>query len=224
MTSARSATPGIALWWLICLALGAPAWAMKWVPLAQATSTWPALAQCWALHPDAALQQPAWVWWTTAWLHGSEQHLTRNLLALALIALLGAASHVTPRSAIVWALAWPATHLGMLAQPGSLHTYIGMSGVLHAGVAIVAIQQIELAHNRERQFMGWGLLIALGIKILMENPWSHILIQPTGSDITVAPWSHLSGSVLGVILYLCSSVTKQLIRTTRQTPRTRTLI
>jgi len=222
MSPARPATAGILLWCLTSLLLGAPAWWAGWVPLDQSPQTWPALAQSWALHPDAGLEQPAWVWWSTAWLHGSALHLSRNLVALGLIALIAAACGVSTRAAIAWALAWPLTHLGMLWQP-TLHTYIGMSGVLHAGVAVLCAQQIETGRQRRLQLLGWVMLLGLGFKIIMENPWHIQLERPPGSDITVAPWAHLSGIVAGITLYLFSSVTKQLTGVTRLTPATRTL-
>ena len=222
MTPARSAAAGIALWWLVCLMLGLPAWWVGWVPLDQSPQTWSALAQTWAMHPDAGIHQPVWVWWSTGWLHGSALHLSRNLMALGLMALLAATSGVSTRAAIVWALTWPLTHLGMLLQP-ALHTYIGMSGVLHAGVAVLCAQHIESGQPRLLKQFGWLLLFGLGFKIFMENPWHMPLEHPPGSDITVAPWAHLSGSVAGITLYMLSSVTKRLICVTRLTPATRTL-
>ncbi|MGC4062988.1 MAG: rhomboid family intramembrane serine protease [Aquabacterium sp.] len=222
MTPGRAATSGILLWWLISLLLALPAWWMGWVPLDQAPSTWPAQAQSWALHPDAGLRQPPWVWWSAAWLHGSALHLHRNLAALGLIALLATASEVSPRTALVWALAWPLTHLGMLLEPG-LHTYVGMSGVLHAGLAALCLQQLESGASRWHKWLAWFLLACLVGKILMENPWHNVLSRPATSDITVAPWAHLSGSVAGITLYVFSSVAKRLISVTRLTPVPRTL-
>jgi len=222
MKPRRPAAAGILLWWLISLLLAVPAWWTGWVPLDQTSSSWPTLAQSWALHPDAGLHQAPWVWWSTAWLHGSALHLQRNLMALALIALLAAAYGSSARTALVWALAWPLTHLGMLMQP-ALHTYIGMSGVLHAGVAILCLQQIEQNAPPWPKRLAWIMLIGLGAKILMENPWHNGLVRPAGSDITVAPLAHLSGSAAGITLYLFSSVTKRLICVTRLTPVPRTL-
>lgn len=213
---------GILLWWALCLALACPAWWIGPVPLDQPTSTWTPLAQSWALHPDAGLRQPAWTWWSTAWLHGSALHLARNLMALGLIALLGTACRVSVTSAVIWALVWPLTQLGMLAQP-EWHTYIGLSGVLHGGVAVIAMQQIGNNKTNPLKYVGWALLLGLVFKILMENPWQHPLIQTIGSDITVAPWAHLSGTTSGIALYLISSVTKHLRRVTRLTPARRTL-
>ena len=222
MSLARPAMTGMLWWCLTSLLLGLPAWWAGWVPLDQAPQTWPPLAQSWALHPDAGWQQAPWVWWTTGWLHGSALHLSRNLMALGLIALLAAAGSVSTRAAIVWALAWPLTHLGMLLQP-TLHTYIGMSGVLHAGFAVLCAQQIESGQQQRLRLLGWIMLTGLGFKIIMENPWHIQLERPPGSDITVAPLAHLSGSVAGITLYVFSAVIQRLICVTRLTPATRTL-
>jgi len=198
---------GALAWCALCVALGLPAWLMPPVSLPSDPATWPALAQAWALHPDAGLQQPPWVWWSSAWLHGSAQHLNRNLIALGLMAALGVASQVPTRSAVLWALAWPLTQLGML-WPGSglLHTYVGLSGVLHAGAAVLAMQGVLQRRHPAYRLSGALLLLGLAAKVIMENPWQHTLIQPIGSDITVAPWAHLSGIGAGAILCLCSTL------------------
>lgn len=213
---------GLLLWWALCLAMAGPAWWIGPVPLHQPSTTWSPLAQTWALHPDAGLNQPAWVWWTTVWLHGSTLHLTHNLMAIGLIALLGWACRISLTSALIWALAWPLTQLGMLAQ-AQWHTYIGLSGVLHGGVAVIAMQQIMQKQAGPLKYVGWALLSGLLFKIIMENPWQYPPIQTNGSDITVAPWAHLSGSTAGITLYVISSVTKHLQGMTRLTPERRTL-
>ncbi len=100
--------------------------------------------------------------------------------------------------ALAWALAWPLTHLGMLAQSG-LHTYIGMSGVLHAGLSIWCIHQITPKNTPRFKAMGWLVFSGLSIKILMENPLTLTLIHAPGSDITVAPWAHFSGLMAGLL-------------------------
>lgn len=205
--TARQPLVGILLWWALCAALALPAWHMGWVPLNQVDATWPAQAQAWALHPDAGMQQNAWAWWTTAWLHGSATHLSHNLLALGLIAVLGALSRMPPRAALAWAIAWPLTHLSLLAQPAPLHTYIGLSGVLHAGVAVIAIQQVTAPRASPDKWVGRLLLLGLMGKILMENPWHHPLIRAAGSDINVAPWAHFGGALAGVFISLLISVT-----------------
>lgn len=195
---------------------------MGWVPLDQPVASWPSWAQQLALHPDRGLHQPAWAWWTAAWLHGSAQHLYRNLGALALIAAMGWSARVSVQSALIWFLAWPATQIGMLGQP--LHTYIGLSGVLHAGVGVIALHQLGNSDTRSHRIMGYLLAAGLILKILMENPWQHALIKPPGSDINVAPWAHLSGALSAAFICLFASVTNRLPSVKRLTRGRRTLI
>lgn len=198
-------------WLLVGLALGVPAALAGWVPLDQTDSAWPAWARSWALHPDqgwTGLSPQAL--WTCAWLHGSATHLYRNLAALLLLIPFGISLRVDARAALAWLLAWPLTHIGMLNQP--LHTYIGMSGALHSGAIIIALNVVlgtlsaptssSMPIDRHQKISAWILLIGLILKIIMENPWQHVLIRSVASDINVAPWAHLSGVVAGAALYI----------------------
>ena len=93
------------------------------------------------LAPQPGCQQSPASWRATAWVHGSEPHLWRNLAGVALIAAMGWTARVGPATTLAWLLAWPLTHMGMLWRP-ELTSYVGLSGVLHAGAAIVALHQI----------------------------------------------------------------------------------
>lgn len=205
--------------------LGLPAVLAGWVPLDQPHTSWPAWAQTMALHPDAGWHQPLRAWWAAAWLHGSPAHLQHNLLALAALAALGTVLRASPRAALAWFLAWPLTQAGMLAHH-PLHTYIGLSGVLHAGAAILAwdgLLGIRKHPGRTPRIPAAILLIGVVLKILMENPWHYTLIRPAGSDINVAPWAHLSGAVAGTLMFLFTSVTALTVGVKRLTQPPRTL-
>lgn len=191
----------------MCLFLGIPAACLGWVPLDQPDTSWPSWASQMALHPNQPWYQSPWNWWSAAWLHGSAQHLQRNLMALSLIAALGYTARVPERTAWAWFFAWPITQLGMLGQP--LHVYIGLSGVLHAGAALIALHQVTKSTTPSGQILGYALLGALIFKILMENPWQHTLIRPPGSDINVAPWAHVSGALSALLTHLFASVTNR---------------
>jgi membrane associated rhomboid family serine protease len=240
LTCARQAShrrdaAGAQIWLGLALALAAPSACLEWVPLDQPAQTWPALAQALALHPDAGWHQAPWVWWTTAWLHGSPSHLHHNLVAATLLAIAGALSRLPPAMALAAWMAWPLTHAGMLVG-APLHTYIGLSGVLHAQAAIVALHWLTApaehlpGHLPSHLFFSKipkisGLLLGSGLifKILMENPWQHPLIQSAGSDITVAPWAHLSGTAAGIALGLFTSVTARFADVKGLTRKPRTL-
>lgn len=189
----------ILLWWAVGLCLAVPACWLDPVPLSQPIMSWPAQAQTWVMQPVAGWHQPLWSWWTTAWLHGSDRHLQQNLIGTGFVLLLGSTPHARLSCAVAWLMAWPLTHLLMLLQPG-LDSYVGLSGVLHAGLAVWCMHQITQTETAGFKWMGWIVLAGMICKIFMENPWQRALIQPTGSDITVAPWAHLSGLFSGLLV------------------------
>lgn len=145
--------------------------------------------------PGRALQQP-WRLWTAAWVHWSPQHLAINLSGAALLAALGRAARVGWGAAAAWLLAWPLTHAGLWVRPELAH-YGGLSGVLHAGAAVVAV---HLLAGREpgRRAAGAALLLGLGAKLLHEAPWGPVLQPLAGSNLSLAPWAHASGVLAGL--------------------------
>jgi rhomboid family GlyGly-CTERM serine protease len=145
--------------------------------------------------PSLAWSQP-WRTWTAAWVHYSLLHLLANLVGCALVAALGIAARAPDRTAVAWLVAWPLTQLGLLLRPDLLH-YGGLSGVLHAGVAAVAVHLIVSARGA-RRLIGIGILVGVASKIGFEAPWGEALRQLPGWDIAVAPFAHVSGFVAGV--------------------------
>ncbi|MGE5452591.1 MAG: hypothetical protein ACM3VZ_12220 [Acidobacteriota bacterium] len=188
---------GAVSWIGLCLLLAGPAWV--WPPIAlDHPLTWPAAIQPLILHPDQGWHQTLSSWWSTAWVHGSAPHLYRNLGGVALLAALGWTAGVSWRATVSWALAWPLTHVGMLWRP-ELTSYIGLSGVLHAGAAIIATHQILTPPFPSSRRLGAILLTGLALKIIMENPWGAVLILSSSSAIKVAPWAHFSGVMAGLV-------------------------
>jgi rhomboid family GlyGly-CTERM serine protease len=165
----------------------------------------------WDWQPGLALQQP-WRVWTSACLHWSPQHLAMNLLGTGLIALLGWRAAVPSADALAWALAWPLTQFGLLWQPALLH-YAGLSGVLHAGVAIVACRLLRSGPSRTRRI--GGLLVAgMVLKLLFESPWHGATQAVPGLDFALAPAAHVSGAVMGLLCcVLCGALLRLLVRT-----------
>lgn len=162
--------------------------------------------------PSLALTNP-WRAFTAIAVHYSHLHLTANLAGAALVAALGFAARVPTASTIAWAAAWPLTQIGLLSKPELLH-YGGLSGVLHAGVAVVAVHLIAAGATAQR-WVGGALLIGLCAKVLNESPWGPALRHPPGWDIAIAPLAHATGLVAG----LGCAVIAECIRR-RATPRT----
>ena len=174
-----------AAWPLLCAALAALSLWLWWQPAGR-----------WDWQPALAIQQP-WRWMTAAGVHWSGMHLAANLLGLLMVALLGARAGCRGQATLAWALAWPATHGALLFQPQLLH-YGGLSGVLHAGVA-VACCQLLVAPTRPHKRIGVALLLGLLAKVALEAPWLSPLRASQGWDILIAPAAHASGALAGAL-------------------------
>ncbi len=175
--------PGVA-WVLVAALIAGPAWWLGPVPFSSPL----------ALHPPAGLSgnSPS-TWWTPAWAHASPDHLRANLLACAMVALLGVAAHLPARAALAWLLAWPATHLLLLLDP-RLAAYVGASGVLHAAAAIVGVS----LWRSGRQGAGGLWLLVLGAKVLHDLSLGLPTFVRPGLDTPVSALSHLTGTLCGL--------------------------
>ncbi|HEY0957050.1 MAG TPA: rhombosortase, partial [Roseateles sp.] len=95
-------------------------------------------------------------------------------------------------------LALPLTQAGLLLRP-ELQRYAGLSGVLHALVAIAALALLARA-GRERR-IGAAIAAGLAVKLLLENPLGPVLRSTPGFDFAVAPLAHLTGAVAGLLAW-----------------------
>lgn len=171
-----------------------------WASLAMLLCVLALLAQ--ALPHEALDWQPAraahepWRAFSAAAVHYSGMHLAANLVGAALVAALGLAARLPPRSALAWVAAWPLTQALLAWRPELAH-FGGLSGVLHAGVAVAAVHLLARATG-VRRWIGAALLAGLVAKVLGEAPWGAVLRHPEGWDIAVAPLAHATGLVAGV--------------------------
>ncbi len=185
-------------WCGVALVLALPALVLGASPLDPASAPPLHAALLWTR--EAAQQSPwqgLWRCWTAAWVHGSAMHLAANLVAVLLVALLGVVARVPPPAAWAWAAAWPLTQLGLLLD-ARLPAYGGLSGVLHAGVAVVAVWLL-CAAPRVRG-LGGLLLGGLLLKVGIEAPWREALVASPGLGIAVAPLAHATGVVAGAVM------------------------
>jgi rhomboid family GlyGly-CTERM serine protease len=146
--------------------------------------------------PALALREP-WRAASAALVHWSPQHLAMNLAGCAALALLGWRAMLGPRAVAAWALAWPLTQLGLLAQPALRH-YGGLSGVLHAAAAIVAASLLARSTGGRQRMVGGLLLGGLVVKIALEQPWGPATTAVAGWDFALAPAAHASGALAGL--------------------------
>jgi rhomboid family GlyGly-CTERM serine protease len=152
----------------------------------------PALTLLLDWQPRLAGSEP-WRAWSAAFVHYSALHVIGNAAGLAIVAAYGLASRVPARLAAAWFVAWPLTQLGLLVQPALAH-YGGVSGVVHAGVAIVSLHLI-IAGPR---WLGALVFSGLVVKVLSESPWGPPLRHFDGFDIAIAPLAHASGLAAGM--------------------------
>jgi rhomboid family GlyGly-CTERM serine protease len=139
-------------------------------------------------------------------VHWSVGHLLANLAGCAVLAWLGLAASLPARCTRAWLLAWPLTHVGLLLLPDLQH-YGGLSGVLHAGVAI-AVVELLFRQGRDR-LLGAAIAAGLLLKLLLEQPFGAAMRQVPGWDIAVVPFAHLSGAIAGLACALLLSINWQ---------------
>ena len=159
--------------------------------------------------PQHALDQP-WRWWSAAFVHWSALHLVANLAGSVVVAAFGVAARVPRRATWAWLAAWPITHAALAWQPLLLN-YGGLSGVLHAGVAVAALHLAWREQGRRRA-IGWAVLAGLAVKLALERPWAGPTQQVAGWDFAIAPLAHLTGVGAGL---LCGAVAE--VVTSRRT-------
>jgi len=163
--------------------------------------------------PTLAWSQP-WRLWTAAFVHLSPLHLQANLLGCAVVAAFGIVARVPGHATWAWLAAWPLTHAALALQPLLLH-YGGLSGLLHAGVAIAA-WQLAWRTRRQSRLIGWAVLGGLAAKLALEQAWVGPTQAVAGWDIPIAPLAHLTGAVAGL---LCAALAQRIA--TRPTPALR---
>jgi len=165
-----------------------------WMLLSVLAWWWPAPLLDW--QPERAFAEP-WRAWTALFIHWSERHLLANLGAAAVVAAYGWYAPVPVAQALAFFVAWPLAHLALLLKSDLLH-YGGLSGVLHAGVAIVSLTLIVRARGGRRA-VGAAVMLGLVIKLATEQPWGPALQRTPEFDIAVAPAGHLAGAITGLL-------------------------
>lgn len=158
---------------------------------------WPLPREALDWQPALVAAQP-WRALTAAFVHWTPIHLAANLAGCAVIALLGWRAGLGRREALAGLVALPLTQLGLLLRP-ELQRYAGLSGELHALVAIAALTLL-LRGGRER-LIGAGIVLGLAAKLMLEHPLGPVLRATPGFDFPVAPFAHLSGALCGALAW-----------------------
>ena len=138
---------------------------------------------------------------SAAFVHYSTLHLLGNAVGLALVTALGAVARAPGRVALAWLAAWPLTQIGLLWEPALAH-YGGLSGVVHAGLAIICVHLVFAGHR----WLGAAIFAMLLAKVVSESPWASPLRYPAGWDIAIAPLAHATGAIAGTVCAVLSEL------------------
>ena len=147
--------------------------------------------------PARAGREP-WRAWSAAFVHFGSLHLLANLAGALVLGVLGWRARVRRWAVLAWFAAWPLTQFGLLLRP-ELAVYGGLSGVLHAGVAVVAVHLLRDGAERRARLVGGALLAGLAVKLLLEDPLGPVLREVPEAGLAVAPFAHLSGAAAGLL-------------------------
>lgn len=191
--------PPVRSWlWLWLCALHGAASLLMWWGGQNASSGFVWHANDWTQHP--------WTLWTSAWVHLSTPHLIGNLLALGGVAAAGGVLRPDARCTLAWLLTWPLTQVSLLLWPSVDHA-AGLSGLMHAGTMLLAVQ-LTLGRLPVRGARLWGALLLAGAltKVVLERGWSQPLVWQADTGIQVVQAAHLTGAFWGVLLGLFAAL------------------
>ena len=136
-----------------------------------------------------------WVLWTASLVHLSGAHLLANLVALALLTVLGALLQAgKPAALAVLLAAWPLGTLMLLAWP-QIGGYSGMSGLLNAMAAVLWVHTLFHAAKP----VSFIIFAALAIKLLREHAWSQPIAFDPYWGFNVVYAAHLAGAGAGAV-------------------------
>lgn len=178
-------------WWGLALALAAGG-------MGVALASWwggPGLHDALDWQRGRLTTQP-WRWWSAAFVHLDTGHLAANLAGVAAVAAFGVATGLGRAAALAWGLAWPLTHLALALAPG-LERCAGLSGVLHAGVAVAAVFTVAGSRYGPQRWVGTAVAAGLLAKLVLEQPWAMPVQRMAGWDFPVVVASHAAGAAAG---------------------------
>jgi rhomboid family GlyGly-CTERM serine protease len=152
----------------------------------------------WAWHRGELLAEP-WRWLSGAFVHWTPRHAAANTAGALILAWVGWRAGLPARAAWAWAAALPLAQTGLVLKADLLQV-AGLSGLLHAGVAVLVLELL-CAPGRDRWIgaaVGVGLLVKLGL----EQPWGPALRhEAVWGGMPVVPWAHAAGAAAGVVAW-----------------------
>lgn len=178
------------LWLSLCLLHAVASMLVWWAgaPLAQVL-TW--RSDTWWQHP--------WTLWTTPWVHIHTPHLIGNQMAVGALAAMAWLVRPNALASAAWLMAWPTVALVLPLWP-HIGYAVGLSGLIHAAVAVVAVHLLWGQGALGPRHRRWGCVLAagLGAKLALEQGWHWPVVWSNGADMSVVQAAHLTGAVAGL--------------------------
>ena len=143
----------------------------------------------------ASWSQRPWVLWSASLVHLSGAHLLANLLALAVIAVLGVYLDAGRAATLALLVAWPLGTLALLGWP-QVAGYSGMSGLLNAMVAVLWAHTALRGGTKPVSFV---IFAVLALKLLSEHAWSQPIAFDPNWGFNVVYAAHLTGAAAGAL-------------------------
>lgn len=143
-----------------------------------------------------------WTWWTTAWVHLHTPHLIGNQMTIGAFAAWAWLVRPDRLTALTWCAAWPVSTLTLNVWP-QIGYCVGLSGVLHAGIAIMGLFMLRGRFRRgSERVWGWLLLTGLGLKLFSEQGWHSPVVWDSAANLSVVRAVHFTGALSGVVMAL----------------------
>jgi len=179
------------LWLSLCLLHAVASMLVWWAgaPVGQAL-TW--RADTWGQHP--------WTLWTTPWVHINTPHLIGNQLAVGAFAAMAWLVRPNAVASVAWLLAWPTVALVLPLWPHIGYS-VGLSGLIHAAVAVVAVHLLLRQDPFVPRSRRWGGFLVAGLcaKLALEQGWHWPVVWSNSADMSVVQAAHLTGAVAGAV-------------------------
>ena len=158
-----------------------------------------AVARAFTWHADNWWQHP-WTLWTTPWVHINTPHLIGNQLAVGALAAMAWLVRPNAVASVAWLLAWPTLTLLLPLWP-HIGYAVGLSGLIHAAVAVVAVHLLLCQDKWVPNSRRWGGLLAFGLcaKLGLEQGWHWPVVWSSSADMSVVQAAHLTGAVAGAV-------------------------
>jgi hypothetical protein len=135
-----------------------------------------------------------WTLWTSAWVHTTAGSLGGNLLAIAALAVVGAALGADLPAAIALLAAWPLGVLALLIWP-QVTAYAGLGGPIHAAAMVLGT---VVARRPTLKPLSPLLFAGMGLKLLAEHAWAQPVAFDPSWGFNVVYAAHLTGALAGV--------------------------